>query len=470
MMRQLPRSIAGRLVMLYSVTSGAILLLSGIFMYGAMSLHLTREKTQFLADEIRTLETVQDQHPESLEMLREEIDVESDTSHASAYHARVLEAGRLLIETPGMAEVVPPSAFPPPSPRGDHSGTAAARSIGGHHYLVMSGSTSLRGHPGVTRTFQLAVDTTHDEALRAQYLRMLSLVVVLGTWLSAGAGWFIARRGLGPLRHLAQRAQQITVSQLHERVGDAAIWPSELEALTGAFDEMLARLERSFLGLSRFSADLAHELRTPVNNLMGETEVALARPRSTPDYRRVLESSLEELERMAKLIDSLLFIARAEDVRSAAQTEMLDARAALDAIASFFEAMADEREVSISIDAAGLLLADPLLFQRAVSNVLANALNHTPAGGHVTIRLDNREGEAVVSVSDDGAGIAEEHLPKIFDRFYRVDSSRPRAHGTGLGLSLVQSIMTLHRGSVAVESQLGHGTTVSLRFPARRAT
>jgi len=461
----IPRSITGRLVASYAVATAGILGISGVFLYGMLSLHLARERSQFLSDEIDTLVAVQQEHPESTEALREEIGFESDASHFSHYHARVLEADQLLLETPSMASILPVSAFPAlPPPKRAVRGTSYA-ALDGKPYLLVTAEAPFRERSRKSRVLQLAVDTSSDAELMTHYRRDMGLAILVGTLSSALAGWFIARRGLRPLRDIAARARGITVSLLHERVGSAR-WPSELTRLAEAFDEMLGRLELSFSRLAQFSADLAHELRTPINNLMGEAEVALTRSRSSDDYRHVIESSLEEFGRLARMIDSLLFLARAENIETQLQPVLLDARAQLEAVREFYGALADERGVRVSSAGEGQLLADPILFQRAISNLLANALEHTPAGGHVTLRVQEARAELEVSVADDGCGVAEEHLPRLFDRFYRADDARSNGPGTGLGLALVKSIVELHHGSAHIESQLGHGTTVRLRFPA----
>jgi two-component system heavy metal sensor histidine kinase CusS len=482
-------SITGRLVALFAITTASILILSGVFLRGMLSMHLARGSEQFLSDELDTLRAVQEEHHGDLDALREEIGFESDVSHFSHYHARILQAGQVLLETPGMADILPESVFPPPDARELnplHAGPLQApavhpgalghatvhgtsfQAMDGRPYLLVSAVAPFGSGPEPGRILQLAVETSNEAGLIARYEKDMLLVVLVGTLSSALAGWFIARRGLAPLRDIANRARKITVSQLHERVGSTQ-WPAELKLLATAFDEMLGRLEQSFTRLSQFSADLAHELRTPINNLMGEAEVALTRSRAGGDYRHVLESSLEELGRLSRMIDGLLFLARAENVETPINPVLLDARAELETIREFYEALAVERGVRLASAGKGHVFADPILFQRAVSNLISNALNHTPAGGDVMLSVQETEAALEVSVQDTGCGVADQHLPRLFDRFYRVDGARSRGYGTGLGLALVKSIIDLHRGSVQVESQPGQGMTVRLRFPCSPA-
>jgi len=243
-------------------------------------------------------------------------------------------------------------------------------------------------------------------------------------------------------------------------------WPQELTALAEAFDGMLDRLEDSFARLSQFSADMAHELRTPVNNLMGEAEVSLSKPRTTEEYQHVLASSLEECERLSRLIDSMLFLARAENAETELKRSALDVRAEIETVREFYDVVAEEQGVEVACAGDGRLNADPLLFRQALGNLLSNALQYTPRGGKVTISVAHSNGWIDIGVTDTGAGIDPEHLPRIFDRFYRADRSRSQhPQGFGLGLAIVKSILTLHGGTVAIKSTPGAGTTVVLRFP-----
>ena len=243
-------------------------------------------------------------------------------------------------------------------------------------------------------------------------------------------------------------------------------WPRELAGLASEFDAMLQRLEDSFQRLSQFSADIAHELRTPINNLMGEAEVALTRERNSKEYASVIASSLEEYHRLAELIDSLLFLARAENADLSLQKSWFRVADELAQPLSYHELQATESEVTLSFSGDAPLFADSTLFRRAISNVVSNALKHTPPGGNVTVEVAAVHDAVKISIKDDGVGISPEHLPRLFDRFYRVDASRAAATaGTGLGLAIVKSIVDLHGGSVTIESELGNGTLVTLVFP-----
>jgi two-component system heavy metal sensor histidine kinase CusS len=273
--------------------------------------------------------------------------------------------------------------------------------------------------------------------------------------------------GIQPIEAVTKAASRIRSTTLHERLTTDGL-PTELRVLASTFNEMLERLEESFTRLSQFSADIAHELRTPVNNLRGEVEVALTRPRSVEEYREVFGSCLEEFGRLSQLIESLLFLARAENAQTSMPRESIDVRGELTKVHEFYEAAAAEAGITFSMAAPEQVTAclNRTLFQRAVGNLVANALAHTPSGGTVNL-LAAREGDTIrVEVSDSGQGIPPEDLARVFDRFYRVDRSRSSTSGGfGLGLAIVKGIALLHGGTAEISSQVGRGTRVVLVFP-----
>src|SRR4029077_7514849 len=199
--------------------------------------------------------------------------------------------------------------------------------------------------------------------------------------------------------------------------------PRELQPLALAFDEMLKRLDDSFTRLSQFSAALANKLRPPTANMMGEGQVALTRDRTAAEYREIVESTIVECERLSRIVDNLLFVARADAARETIVRKQFDARAAIEKIAAFYQPVADDRHVTVSCSGEGQIYADPDLFERAVGNLLDNALRFVPENGSVQITLSEHGTNFEVAVSDNGCGIAPEHLPRVFDRFYRAESS-----------------------------------------------
>jgi len=207
-------------------------------------------------------------------------------------------------------------------------------------------------------------------------------------------------------------------------------------------------------------------MRTPISNLLGKTQVTLVKGRSADEYRSVLESNVEELERLGRLVDDMLFLAQVDRAQAALRLEPVDLNQEAKHVTEFFEFVADEREVAVSVDGTGIVQADRLMIQRAISNLMSNAIRYTLRSGSITIRITEGSGAGtILSVSNTGEGIPSEHLAHLFERFYRADPGRSRAAGgTGLGLAIVKSIMALHGGSANVESKLEGITSFYLIF------
>jgi two-component system heavy metal sensor histidine kinase CusS len=263
---------------------------------------------------------------------------------------------------------------------------------------------------------------------------------------------------------MAASVAHIEASRLGERLPERHV-PAEIESLAVAFNAMLARLEDSFRRLSEFSSDIAHELRTPVSNLMTQTQVALSSARDSDDYREILYSNLEEYERMAQMIGDMLFLAQADNGLLKPGYADIDLNAEVRALFDYFDAWAEERGVTLALEGTTSPLAgDRLMLRRALSNLLANAIRHTAAGNTVRVRLASDQSGISVVVENPGPVIPPEHLPRLFDRFYRVDPARQRGgegknsgsgEGTGLGLAIVKSIVEAHGGRIRVASAMG---------------
>ncbi len=311
----------------------------------------------------------------------------------------------------------------------------------------------------------LSLDADDALALLMRYKQTLLLTMLLSGMAAALISFIIVRRGLRPLHAMAETASEISASHLQKRL-NVADTPAELKELAGAFNAMLGRLHNSFDRLSDFSSDLAHELRTPINNLMGQTQVALSRTRNAEEYQAVLESNLEEYERLARMIRDMLFLAQADNAQEPLHAEQLDLKTELDKIAEFYQVAADERDVKIITSGSGAIFADRILVQRAIGNLISNALQHSPPNCEVDAMVSSTTEAVEIKISNHGPGIPDEHLEKIFDRFYRVNNARSRTDtGSGLGLAIVKSIMALHGGRVSVTSHANPFTTFTLYFP-----
>ncbi|MGH7088576.1 MAG: heavy metal sensor histidine kinase, partial [Stellaceae bacterium] len=314
---------------------------------------------------------------------------------------------------------------------------------------------------------QAATDVMADEELLDRYRTVLAVALGIALLVCAGAGYRIVQAGLRPVRRMAQAADEIGSSTLDKRLDTTAL-PGELRDLATTFNGMLGRLEDSFDRLRRFSDDIAHELRTPINRILVATEVVLGRARTVEEYREVLASNIEDCGRLARLVQSLLFLARSESPHAHIEREWVDLAHELAAIREFYEAAAAEKGVGLSMTCDPGLAAelDRSLLHRAVGNLVENAVAHTPRGGSVVIAARNAGDSLTLEISDTGCGIASEHLPRLFDRFYRVDGNRPtRGGNAGLGLAIVKSIAMLHDGTVEIASAANAGTHVVLRIP-----
>lgn len=321
------------------------------------------------------------------------------------------------------------------------------------------------------------IDAGNDTIYQAQYVDThLSdwVKTYNGLWLRATLiggmsfsflGWCIARRGLRPLHQIAQALGKITAKDLNERISTDE-WPREITALAGEFDRMLTRLQQSFRQLSQFTGDAAHEFRTPLNNLLGATSLALSKERSPEQYIALLQSHVEQFNRLNRMIESLLFLARADNSSSGFQLQQVDVGACAREVLDFFSAVAEEREIQLQARGEATIMADESMLRIALSNLVSNGLRFTPHGKKLTIIVERKEQhEVVVSVIDSGPGIAPEHYENIFDRYYRLEKSRT-SEGAGLGLSIVQTIMKLHGGKALVDRAAGGGAVFSLVFPS----
>jgi two-component system heavy metal sensor histidine kinase CusS len=466
-------SMVFRLSASYAVITITLLSLFGAFLFWSLKESLGINARNTLADKISVMRQILRERPNDQEALEEEVKWESTARRQSVYYSRLLrENGTLVIQSPGGQDLIPElSRCPPPSAEGQSIGEtrevhpAPERTLLISSAWITSGGEKSAASARQRFIYTVALDTTTEQNFLHGYRDKLLLVLIGGSMVSAVAGTYVARQGIRPIKEISAAAHRITASDLADRVGSMA-WPRELAGLAAEFDAMLQRLEDSFRRLSQFSADIAHELRTPINNLMGEAEVALGRERTSKEYAGVIASSLEEYHRLAELIDSLLFLARAENADLSLQKSWFRVADELAQLLSYHELQATESEVRLSFSGDARLFADSTLFRRAVSNVVSNALKHTPPGGNVTVEVAGLSDSVKILIKDDGVGIPPEHLPRLFDRFYRVDASRAAAvAGTGLGLAIVKSIVDLHGGSVSIESEPGKGTLVTLVFP-----
>ncbi|MBR9857068.1 MAG: heavy metal sensor histidine kinase [Gammaproteobacteria bacterium] len=330
----------------------------------------------------------------------------------------------------------------------------------GIRYRSMTEQFVLNALPSVSASTGLPDSVLIRVALDTSYHQHFIDDIKIGlAWLTGGIalvsvllGWFASRMGLTPLHSLARLSARVTANRLDHRLPLAGA-PAELHGPINAFNGMLDRLEDSFQRLTAFSSDIAHELRTPVNSLMMQTQVALAHPRNAEEYKEVLYANLETAERLARMIGEMLFLAKSEQGQLGMQPQPLALADELDELLEFFEPLASEQQVRLQRRGNGCLLGDKSMLQRAFSNLLTNAIRYTPAKGEVRIAISSNGEGTTVTVANPGPAIPPEQWPRLFDRFYRADSARqPVTEGTGLGLAIAKAIISAHGGSLSVQS------------------
>jgi two-component system heavy metal sensor histidine kinase CusS len=311
----------------------------------------------------------------------------------------------------------------------------------------------------------VATDIAHHQSYMRSFLRTLWLFVAGAAALTGLLGWAAARRGLAPLRAMREQAQVVTAQQLSHRLPVESA-PVELAELAESLNEMLARLEEAFRRLSDFSSDIAHELRTPVTNLMTQTQVALARARSADEYRSILESNAEEFEHMGRMISDMLLLAKAENGLVVPNRETVDLAQEVRALFDYYDAVAEEKGLHLTLEGDGVVSADRLMLRRALGNLLSNAVRHSTVGSTIRVNISSNQDMISIGMENTGDTIPPEYLDRVFDRFFRVDPSRQRnSQGTGLGLAIAKSIILAHGGTISAASS-GTLTAFTVTLPS----
>lgn len=330
-------------------------------------------------------------------------------------------------------------------------------SAGGRDYRVVAGDLEMATGEG--GRVVVGRDIHHHTAFLDELQRDFWLAVVAAALLTVLVGMLIARRGMQPVRQIAAAAGRISAGQLAERIPEQQV-PPELAGLVQAFNAMLGRLEESFQRLSDFSADLAHELRTPIHSLRMQTEVSLSKPRQADEYRELLATNLEAYERLSRIIADMLFLAKADHGLVVPQRETVALRPLCEQLFEYYGLLAEQLDLSLSGEAL-TVPGDHLMLQRAIGNLLVNAINHTPPGGWVSLRIGAEAGQAVVTLGNSGTPIPDAAIERIFDRFVRLDSG---SEGSGLGLAIARSIVHAHGGSIRLSSGES-GTEFAIHLP-----
>jgi two-component system heavy metal sensor histidine kinase CusS len=460
-------SITARLITGYTLGCVACLLLVGWLSNHTLRQRFEKKHTEMLANHLAEIRKTVHIYPDDLHEVAELIIISSAAHHPDGFHGRLSDGGGLVLsESPDFSRMVPDmAAFPAPLPPAGYPGRSQLNRLitpNGELFLLSARIGRAEGRPELL--YQVALNAGHVEEWLTDYNRILGLFIALATCTSALFGWLVARGGLAPLRHITRSVREVTATGLQQRLG-AEPWPAELASLAAEFDRMLERLDDSFTRLSRFTADAAHEFRTPLNNLMGATSLVLSRERTANEYRDTLETHLEQYHRLNRMLEALLLLARMDGNTGPPAFVTIDAGKIARDIAEFFGPMAEEAGVDLTVSGGATLRSDESLLRMVLTNLTTNALRFTPAGGTIRIAITpSRIGGTVITVTDTGCGIAPEHLPHVFDRLYQADPSRTSG-GAGLGLALVHAIMKLHCGTATATSEPGRGASIRLEFP-----
>jgi two-component system, OmpR family, heavy metal sensor histidine kinase CusS len=460
-------SITRRLTLLFVCASSAVLLTLGFVIASSVEKHFEQQDMEVLTGKMElaraTLEKLQS--PDDLERMKLQL-----------HNALVGHPGLdVIVFGPNQGVIfatlnatVPVDLASLNAQRNPHRPFTWMLKDSSYRGIAAELPTGIQDQPQVVVAASL--DTAHHQAFLRSFLRTLWLFVAGAAALSGVLGWAAARRGLAPLRAMREQAQVVTAQQLSHRLPLESA-PVELAELAQSLNDMLARLEKAFHRLSDFSSDIAHELRTPVSNLMTETQVALSRQRSADDYRSILESNAEEFGRMARMISDMLLLAKAENGLGMQAREIVDLAAEVLVLFDYYDAVAEEKGLRLMLEGDGEVSADRLMLRRALGNLLSNAVRHSSANTTLNVVISKSTEMVSVCMKNTGDTIPQEYWERVFDRFFRVDNSRQRSsEGTGLGLAIAKSIVGAHGGSITAAS-MDAVTTFTIRLPlATRAS
>ncbi|EML1597244.1 heavy metal sensor histidine kinase [Burkholderia cenocepacia] len=456
-------SLLRRLTLAFAAVAALVFALTGAYLYRSLSAELTRR------DDI-----------EISAKLNQFLQLARASGSTAALRADPAVFHDVLLSHPGVYLGIYDAQHRPLVEHSDEAGNTLASVIAAPHPAGNAGSPFTCAPPGIGTSrcvyaretlpsgeaiqVALARTATDRQSLLESYRVDIWLAAAVGALLVGALGYAVASRGLRPVESLGRQTSRIEAHNLNARL-DARGGPVELRELATSVNRMLDRLERAFVRLSQFSSDLAHDMRTPLANVISSSQITLSRARTTDEYEALIESNIEECERLQRMIENMLFLARTDNARQHLKTAELDAGSELRRLASYFQALADEAGVRIDVHGEAPVVADATLFRRAVSNLASNALEHADAASTIELAVSVQGSYTVVEVTNRGVAIPPEQVERIFERFYRIDSSRHgAARNAGLGLAIVKSIMELHRGKVEVASRDGR-TTFALYFP-----
>jgi two-component system heavy metal sensor histidine kinase CusS len=435
-------SLSSRLALLFAACTAVVSLFAGVLFSRASEAHFVELDQQLLDGKLiglrRALHDIQSSESET--RLADELSRQADLSlritgsGGQRWYESSTQLPDKLPQTPGLSTL----------------------NNGGTDYRVLNAPLFVDKPDSPQLT--LLLDITHHQHFLQRMQHLIWLTVGLSALATALLGAWAARSGLRPLRRMSAVARGVSAQSLNARLPEENM-PPELAELAHSFNAMLGRLDDSFQRLSAFSADIAHELRTPLSNLLTHTQVTLTRPRPIEDYREALHSNLEELQWMAQLVNDMLYLAKADHGLLTPKREALELAEEVDLLLEYFALLAEDARVTLTREGNARLEGDRSMLRRALSNLLDNALRFTPAEGEVRVRIVEQAKGLNLTVENSGDGIDGALLPRLFDRFYRADPARQEGSSehAGLGLAITQSIVRAHGGQIRCES--GNGWT-----------
>lgn len=453
-------SLTTRLTAYFSLCSAAVLLGLGVVIALAMDQHFAVEDYTALRENVSVIEKIVESSPATQvpERIREAL------QHRTDLVARIQGSDRrILYVTKDFDFRAAAQALAQLRRKSD----ALVWEQGVQQYRGMHAAIPLRDGSSGELDVLLGINTDIHAHFLHTFRGTLAFYIAVAALATGLFGWWAARRGLAPLRTMASRARTVTADKLDERMPVDTV-PVEVADLAATLNGMLERLQNDFRRLSDFSTDIAHELRTPITNLLTQTEVVLSQPREGTKYRDVLTSNAEELQRLARMVSDMLYLAKMEHSLTLPSAEDIRIADEIRALFEFYDALAEDKAVQLELRGDGHVVGDRLMLRRALSNLLSNAIRHTPRLGHVVVSVsDEREG-VTISVDNDGNEIPPHLLPFLFERFFRADKSRarPESESAGLGLAITKAIVVAHGGAITV-SRIDERTRFSVRLPHR---
>ena len=452
-------SLTARLSLLFMLAVTAVLVLAGLSFNHLSQHHFLQLDRQTLAEKLSATRNILGQ----LDDLQQFDRLRPQLRTLLGAHRDITA---LILDAAGQPLFAEPGPLPVPAALANSTSTEVWQwQHHDHYFRGLSAAVTVPADSAPLRVILLLDSTPHMHFFSAVQ-RWFWMALVLSALFSAGLGWLVARRGLLPLRQVTAVAASISAASLQERIPLAAV-PLELQQLAASFNAMLARLDEAFMRLSNFSADIAHELRTPLSNLMTQTEVVLAQPRDSEAYQETLYANLDDCKRMARMIDDMLFLAKADNGLIVPEQQPVALDIEVEKLFEYYRLLADERGISLQLHGHAVVRGDVLMLHRALSNLLSNALRYTPAGASIQVELEQNANGSALRLSNPGPTIADEHLERLFDRFYRADPARREGspHNAGLGLAITRSIIHAHQGQIHCTSVAGK-TTFCVQFPA----